>query len=377
MTDQAVVFSERAGVGGKRIGIATLNAERSLNALSLEMIDLLQAQLGAWEGDSDIACVFLQGAGDKAFCAGGDVVALYEASAAYGEDLDNDLALQFFSREYRLDYHIHTYRKPLIVWGHGIVMGGGLGLLSGAGFRIVTEATRMAMPEVSIGLYPDVGGSWFLNRAPGKTGLFLGLTGVSFNAADARFVGLADRFIPHAQKAPLLAALAELAWRGEARSDSVLLSGVLREFEQAHRHALPEHQVRSHFDWIEQACDADDVMGLVARIGAYDGDDRWLQKAAAGLTGGCPITPYLLVEQLRRGRHLSLADAFRMELIMSVNCAARGHFREGVRALLIDKDRQPRWRPATFDAVSNAEVEAFFQAPWDGPHPLQALNHTR
>ncbi|WP_246125416.1 enoyl-CoA hydratase/isomerase family protein [Exilibacterium tricleocarpae] len=373
MTQPAVTFNELPAGNNYKIGIATLNAEKSLNALSLAMIDLLQARLSAWERDADIACVFLQGAGDKAFCAGGDVVALYAASAAYGEALDSDYALQFFSREYRLDYHIHTYTKPILAWGQGIVMGGGMGLLSGASHRVVTETTRMAMPEVTIGLYPDVGGTWFLNHAPGQTGLFLGLTGASFNAADAKFVGLGDRFLPHACKDQVLAGLADIDWRGEAQTDRESVTALLRDMEAAHLAGQPDGQLEPHLDWINATCAEHEVPALVSRITAYEGDDTWLAKAARGLAAGCPITPHLVAQQLRRGSGLSLADVFRMEFIMSVNCAARGHFREGVRALLIDKDRAPRWRPDRVEAVSAQEVAAFFQAPWDGPHPLADL----
>lgn len=363
-----VLFEVRSTPSGKAVGIATLNAERSLNSLTLEMIDLLQDQFTAWEADAGIACVFLQGSGDKAFCAGGDVVALHAGSAAYGQDLPNQGAIEFFTREYRLDHHIHVYTKPVVVWGNGIVMGGGLGLMSGASHRVVTEHTRMAMPEVTIGLYPDVGGSWFLNRAPGRTGLFLGLTGASFNAADAKFVGLADRFVAHAQKDALLDALANLSFDDPQAE----VSALLHRFETDTLAAQPAANVQPHFDAIQALTDADSVPQLYDSITAYAGDDPWLGKAVAGLKNGCPMTPYLVQEQLRRTRHLSLADVFRLELIMSANCAKQGHFKEGVRALLIDKDRNPQWTPATVAEVTAAQVAAFFEAPWT-QHPLADL----
>jgi enoyl-CoA hydratase/carnithine racemase len=370
MTDlPSVLFEERQGAAGKKIGVATLNAERSLNSLTLDMIDLLQEKLTAWEADADIACVFLQGSGEKAFCAGGDVVALHAGSAAYGEELPNQGAIDFFTREYQVDYHIHTYSKPIVVWGTGIVMGGGLGLMSGASHRVVTESTRMAMPEVTIGLYPDVGGSWFLNRAPGRTGLYLGLTGASFNAADAKFVGLADRFVPAAEKDSVMSTLAETDLSENA---SATISAVLHKFEKDNIEQQPAGNVQSHYDQIQDLTDADTIAELFDRITGYEGDDKWLSKAAKGLAGGCPITPYLVQQQLERTRHLSLADVFRLELTMSTNCAKRGHFKEGVRALLIDKDRNPQWTPASVAEVSEAEVAAFFEEPWD-QHPLADL----
>ncbi len=370
--DIAVLFEELPSVADKKIGLATLNAEKSLNSLTLEMVDLLQAQLDLWERDSSIACVFLQGAGDKAFCAGGDVVAMHRTSAAYGESLSDTSTQDFFSREYRLDFHIHSYSKPLIIWGNGIVMGGGIGLMSGASHRVVTESTRMAMPEVTIGLFPDVGGTYFLNHAPGKTGLFLGLTGASINAADALFVGLADRFVEHGKKQSVLDALVEADW--ESGTANSIVSQILRLCEQQSTASLVEGQVQSHLAWINDICDADSTPELVERITAYQGDDVWLSRAAKGLRNGCPVTPYLVHEQMRRGKHLSLADIFRMELVMAANCTRRGHFKEGVRALLIDKDRNPQWTPATVAEVSGEEVAAFFVPPWPaGEHPLQDL----
>jgi enoyl-CoA hydratase/carnithine racemase len=364
----SVLFEERPAKNGKRIAIATLNAERSLNSLSLEMIELLQEKFTAWEKDGSIACVFLQGAGEKSFCAGGDVVALHAGSAAYGEDLPNKGAIEFFTQEYKLDYHIHVYKKPVIVWGNGIVMGGGLGLMSGASHRVVTESTRMAMPEVTIGLYPDVGGSWFLNRAPGRTGLFLGLTGASFNAADAKFVGLADRFVANDQKESILNELAELAFDHADTEISKLLHG----FEKQTIDQQPVGNVQTHFDEIQTLTDADSIPELFDMISAYAGDDKWLAKASKGMAHGCPITPYLVHEQLSRSKHLSLADVFRLELLMSANSAKLGHFKEGVRALLIDKDRNPQWTPKTVAEVTEADVEAFFVKPWN-LHPLVDL----
>ncbi|NNC55605.1 MAG: enoyl-CoA hydratase/isomerase family protein, partial [Pseudomonadales bacterium] len=202
-TNQAVLFTELPAGSDKKIGHATLNSPASLNSLTTEMVELLLAKLLQWAQDSRLACVVISGAGDKAFCAGGDVQALRNSAIAKpgGPCLE---AETFFAREYRLDYTIHTFNKPLLVWGNGIVMGGGLGILAGASHRVVTETSRFAMPEVTIGLYPDVGGSHFLNLMPGETGRFLALTGASFNAADALYTGLADYFLQRDQFPALL-----------------------------------------------------------------------------------------------------------------------------------------------------------------------------
>ena len=353
MTEEVVLFSELDAAKGNKIGVAMLNSEKSLNALNKAMVDVLLSTFERWQQDASIMAVFLHGAGDKAFCAGGDVVALHRGSAAYGEALPDDSCDDFFTAEYRLDYLIHTYQKPIIVWGTGFVMGGGLGLLGGASYRVVTETTRMAMPEVTIGLYPDVGGTWFLNRTPGKTGLFLGLTGARINAADAKLIGLADHFITQDLKWEVLQALTEVKCeRG--------IAGVMSHFSALAAAQEPSGQLDAHYDWINEVCTGDHLLRVIDQITAYDGSDPWCERAVKTLLSGCPITPFLVWEQLQRGKNLSLEEVFRLESTVSSNCARQGHFKEGVRALLVDKDGNPQWTPATFNEVNGAEVDAFF-----------------
>lgn len=375
MSEQPVVlFEELPATGGKKVGVITLNSPKTLNSLSLEMVKLMDNKLIDWERDDDLACVFLQGAGDKAFCAGGDVVSLYEHSAAYGEEIKDDFCQDFFAREYRLDYRIHTFKKPFVVWASGIVMGGGVGLMCGASHRIVTETTYIAMPEVSIGLFPDVGSSWFLNHATGRTGLFLGLTGAPINGADAKFVGLARRFVTNDHKEAVLKQLTEIEWNGDKAYNRSMVSRLLREFEQQSLPQQPEGKVQSHLDWINDVTDGHRLSGIVERIVNYDGDDKWLKKAAANLNNSCPISPYLVQQQMRRCRYMSLKEVFQFELIMAVNCARLGHFKEGVRALLIDKDRNPQWQPHRARDVTEEQVQAHFVAPWGlDEHPLADL----
>lgn len=365
LSEPSVLFTQLPASSGM-IAVATLNAEKSLNSLTLEMVDALREQLTAWERDPDVICVVMTGRGDRAFCAGGDVVRLHQSATAR-----DDHAAIFFEHEYRLDYQIHTYPKPVIVWGNGIVMGGGLGLLGGASHRVVTESTRMAMPEITIGLFPDVGGTYMLNRAPGRTGLFLALTGAAINAADALFAGLADRFIEHHRFDDVIKALQQLPSHPENIHSKI--SSLLRKFESESRPELPASTLREHFDFIQQVTDADDLDAMVAQITGYSGEDPWLKKAAQTLAAGCPTSMRLIEEQLHRGRHLSLKEIFQMELILACNCVRYPNFAEGVRALLIDKDRNPEFEPATLAAVDAALVEAHFTPPWQGRHPLSNL----
>ncbi|MDH2431105.1 enoyl-CoA hydratase/isomerase family protein [Pokkaliibacter sp. MBI-7] len=371
-----ILFEERPTQSGHRIGVATLNAEKSLNALSLEMIELLAEQLPRWQADPGIVAVWLQGSGEKAFCAGGNIVRLYESIKESGRQR-NPYAERFFTLEYQVDHLIHTFNKPLICWGHGIVMGGGLGLMSGARFRIVTEKSRIAMPEVAIGLYPDVGGSWFLNKMPGRVGLFLGLSGVSINAGDALFVGLADRFLPNELRATTLDEMVSLPWQGSGHADEALVDDWLRSKEETHREAIPLSPVRQHLDQINKLMDHGHATAAYSALATLETDDPWLQQAVKGVRKGSPASAVLIWEQLHRARHWSLAQTFREELVVSVNCCSHGEFAEGVRALLIEKDGNPAWQFASVEAVPAAWISEHFVSPWIAQtHPLQGLGES-
>ncbi|MCD9033416.1 enoyl-CoA hydratase/isomerase family protein [Luteimonas sp. Y-2-2-4F] len=369
-----VRFDERAAAGGGRIGIATLDAPRTLNGLSLEMARRLDAQLLAWAADDAIALVVLQGAGEKAFCAGGDLHALYESMAAYraagADDVrDNAYAAEFFEVEYRLDHRIHTYAKPVLCWGHGIVMGGGIGLMAGASHRVVSERSKLAFPEISVGLFPDVGGSWLLNRVPDRAGLFLALTGAPLGPGDAVHAGLADAHLPEAGRDAVLDALQAEDWRGDAHAR---LDALLARF------AVPAAAgpLQRHAQAVAAACAHDRLEDIVEAIAALDaGDDPWLAAAQKTLAAGSPGSARLGFELQRRAASLPLAEVFRMEYVAALHCAAHGDFAEGIRALLIDKDRRPRWEPATLAAATPAWAQAFLAEPdWPGgAHPLHDL----
>ncbi|WP_416140547.1 enoyl-CoA hydratase/isomerase family protein [Halomonas sp. HK25] len=377
MSDLAVLFDELPTRDGGRIGVATLNAPKSLNALSLEMVHQLEAKLEAWAVDRSIVAVWLEGSGDKAFCAGGDVVALYRSLTEEGDNRgagrDSLLAETYFTAEYHLDHRIHTYPKPLLVWGDGIVMGGGLGLMAGGFQRIATEATRIAMPEITIGLYPDIGASWFLNRMPPGVGAYLGLTGAQLNARDALDLGMADRLIPRERRALVLSALAEADYGDRS---GAALRGAVQQALDLHedRTAAPAGQVMPRIDHIQALAGAVDAATAVRRILADDRDDKWLVANRARLADGCPLSAQLVWRMLARHAHTSLADAFRDELVLSVQCCRQGDFVEGVRALLIDKDKAPRWSHPDADSVPEEMIQALFTSPWDSEsHPLRDL----
>lgn len=371
--DSVILFDELEANHGKRIGVVTLNSEKSLNALSLPMIQELLPRLQHWADADDIACVVFQGAGDKAFCAGGDIVAMYHAMKAQPGVLVDEVA-DFFSQEYRLDYAIHTFPKPLLVWGHGIVMGGGMGLMNGASHRIVTERSLLAMPEITIGLYPDVGATYFLNQMPTGCGLFLGLTGAHMNATDALFLKLADHFVASSSYAEILSGLQAIQWGDTAALNHQKVTDLLNQISARDGSQRPESQVEAHLPLIQKLTSGSDIETVVSAILSNTDEHPWLVRARTTLAGGCPITAHIVWNQLQHGPDLNLADCFRLELTLSVNCAVRGDFAEGIRALLIDKDKQPKWQHASVNDVDAETIDEFFTSPWGAAeHPLANL----
>ena len=373
MAPAVVVFETIVADNGKLIAVATLNSEKSLNALSLPMVELLLPQLQLWKDDPQIVMVLLQGAGDKAFCAGGDIRDLYHTMQENPDTYQHYVA-DFFTKEYSLDYLIHTFDKPVLVWGNGIVMGGGLGLMAGASHRVVTATSRIAMPEMAIGLYPDVGGSWFLNRMPEGCGLFLGLTGASINAADAKLIDLADHFFPHDKKPLVIEKLKAIRWGNTITLNHQKLSDELLHLEELSRNQQPASQIRLHQTEIAALAQQPDLASAMQAILQMPNEDSWLSKAKASLQYGSPITAHIVYRLLQLGQSKILADSFRLELGLSVQCGKLGEFTEGVRALLIDKDQQPKWLYPNVAAVPAAVIDELFRSPWSADaHPLREL----
>lgn len=363
MSDAVVLFDERASTAGKRVGIVTLNSEKTLNSLTFEMVELLNNKLQQWKNDSAIACVFIQGAGNKALCAGGDVQKLYQSAIAQPGGPCED-AEAFFELEYRMNYLLHLYPKPIICWGHGVVMGGGLGILAGCSHRVVTEKTRMAMPEVTIALFPDVGGSWFLNRMPGRVGLFLALTAAQMNGPDCIFTGIADRFIQSSQLQPVLDDLCALAWHNQEEQHAQQITALLRKFENNSAAAKPANNVADHYDIIQNLTDQNSFYQIVDAITSVQTDDQWLDRAAKGLAHGSPLSASNIYQALQRARHMSLAEVFQFELVLATNIVRHPEFAEGVRALLIDKDKSPRWQYASVRDVPRQLLVDMVTPPW-------------
>jgi enoyl-CoA hydratase/carnithine racemase len=347
-----------------RTGIITLDRPKALNSLSLDMVRALTRVLLDWRGDAAVDAVVITSSSPKALCAGGDIRAFYDwgrATPMGGSALLED----FFTEEYALNHLIHFYPKPYVALMDGVVMGGGMGIAQGGPqcrIRIVTDKTKMAMPEVNIGLFPDVGGSYFLARAPGSLGFYLGLTGLTIGAADALYAGLADLFVPQEQMAALAALIDS--------TPGAQLRDALAAF------AAP-HDAGASLLETERACiERHFALPSVAAIMAsLEGDaSDFAQKALAAMRQRSPLMMCVTRELLVRGAALDVAGCLRMERALVRRNFEHGEVLEGVRALVIDKDNAPAWNPPALDQVSEEMIARFFAPVWpDHAHPLRHL----
>lgn len=375
-----VLSTELDTAGSMKVGLATLNRPDTLNGLTLEMCHELTRLLTQWEQDPDIAFVVLRGAGDRAFCAGGDLHGLYEGMLknADGKAWENTYAREFFEVEYRLDHLIHTFSKPLLCWGSGVVMGGGVGLMMGASHRIVTDTTRFAMPEITIGLFPDVGGTWMFSRLPEGIGMFLALTGARLGSHDCQRLGLSDYVLASDGFDVLLSDIKDHEWSSQrSTNDSALRQLLLNRQPETTDTSGPLQQ---HYDMIRHACAGSDFNRICANILDWKNhSDPWLQRASQTFFSGAPGSARLSFTLLQRVKFLSLADVFRLEYIVSLQCGVQGDFQEGIRALLIDKDQKPAWNPATLGEATDQWVQRYFHVPWPEhhSHPLADLGATQ
>lgn len=362
-------------VGG--LGVITLNRPQALNALTLEMVRELTAVLRGWRSDAAVHAVLLRGSARAAsdgkqpathFCAGGDIRFMHDAALA-GDSAVED----FFTEEYALDHLLHVYPKPTIAWMQGVTMGGGMGLAQGCKLRVATETLRMAMPETRIGLFPDVGGGYFLSRCAGAIGEYLALVGPHLHVTDALTLGLADVGATADCLPPFLDALRKTP----AESGQAIVIGLRAHLAGHGIDCLPPATVTGHFDAIQRHFSLPTLPDIVGSLQADDSD--WAQATLAQMAGHSPLMMGVALEQIRRGRSMPLAEVFRMERTLVRHCfqlrkGADSETVEGVRALVVDKDHAPKWRPASVFDVTADMVEAFFEPVWPiWAHPLREL----
>lgn len=333
------------------IGYLTLNRPQGLNTLTLTMVRSLQGILDAWALDTQIHAVVLRGAGDKAFCAGGDIRALYDSHAQ-----GSTQHVSFFQEEYALDLTLHHYRKPVLCVMHGYTLGGGMGLAQACDLRIVTDSSRLGMPEVAIGYFPDVGASYFLPRIAGELGVYLGVTGVQIEAADALYCGLADWYVTPAMLRLLDERLDRIRWSDMPLKDlqnvltrlgvQILPDPPLDRLRPAIDHFFSQPDVPSMVEQLHQVCVAN--------------SRQWAQGIANLMRTRSPLAMGVTLEMLRRGRGLSLESCFDMEQHLGQQWFEAGDLLEGIRALLVDKDKLPKWRHSDLAALPSRQVQAFF-----------------
>ncbi|WP_019672396.1 enoyl-CoA hydratase/isomerase family protein [Psychrobacter lutiphocae] len=379
-----VLFVSHSTKSGHVIGEMTLNAPKSLNALSVDMCQLISEQLTQWQNDDKVVAILLRGSGDKAFCAGGDIRKLYD-SMLDNPPLPNPYATDFFGSEYALYRQMHFYSKPIILWGNGIIMGGGMGLMAACSHRIVTDSTKFAMPEISIGLFPDASGSWFLQRMPAKIGLFLGLTGALCNASDALFTSLAEYALPSDGYPQLVDALTKTDW-GNSSSEypddltsaaSHITSQCLATLAQNTAVELKPSKLVQHWQAIQTLMVSGGLRQIdallqddqaLAKLNPQFAEDAWAQRALATYRAGCPVTAALTYELYYKVKDLSLEQILYLEANVAVHCANNPDFKEGVRALLIDKDKNPTWSRSLEDCLST-EGRSYIANHFTSPYP--------
>jgi len=326
-----------------KLGVITLNRPKALNALTTEMCKAITEVMVAWEEDENVAAVLVKGAGDRAFCAGGDVIMLHDSGKKDGKDAE-----EFWRIEYALNELIHRYRKPYITMIDGIVMGGGVGLSVHGGHRIAGDDTLFAMPETGIGYFPDVGGTYFLPRLGMATGMWLGLTGARIKTADVCDLGIATAYVPSDKHDELVEAL------GKAKLDGseAAVEKVIKKF--ARKAPKPEPMNGSVGAFMGESVDV--IMDLLA-----EDESEWAQKQLANLEKKSPIALVTTHRALREGAQMSFREAMTMELDVSLNFLKTQDFYEGIRAQLIDKDRNPKWSHEAIKKVTKTQADRLFK----------------
>jgi enoyl-CoA hydratase len=340
VTDESDEILSRVENG---VGFVTLNRPKAINSLNQGMVNELSAVLVGWEQDAGIGAVVLSGAGERGLCAGGDVVAIYHSARA-----DGVAARRFWHDEYLLNGQIGRFPKTYVALMDGIVMGGGVGVGAHANTRVVTDTSKVAMPEVGIGFIPDVGGAYLLSRAPGSLGLHAALTGAPFSGADAIALGFADHYVPHDKL--------------DKFSQAIVTDGVERAIA-GHAVEPPPSGLAAQHDWIDQCYAGDTVAEIVAALRGHDAEAA--HDAANLIATRSPIALSVTLEAVRRAAKLdTLEDVLAQDYRVS-SASLRSHdLVEGIRAQLVDKDRNPKWSPASLAGVTAADVDPYF-APVD------------
>lgn len=396
--NEAVVLTEEvlAQDGISRIGIMTLNSPQTMNAVDLDMVNLIDDILARWKSDDGIVAIIMAGAGGRAFSAGGDIRQIYDSMVQEGQ---NHLAYAdaFFTGEYSKNYRVHLLGKPLIAWGNGFVMGGGLGLFIGANHKVGTENLKLAWPEIRIGLFPDVVGTYYLSRLPFPIGHWMGLTGSQMNAADCKDVGLINYCIENDGLDFLIAELCQKPWQHNKAMNNQFVREVLTRMEAQSPTEFPPSNIAQYRDGINRIFDGlelkstasfesnkNDLITLHNRfkesyLKELDGDESdletsWFERGKNTFLSGCPATAHLIMKQLQLGNKMTLKEVITWELGLALQSVRHPDFAEGIRSIVVDKDGHSKWQHASVADVPEAWINELLTPLWPKEeHPFYNL----
>ena len=381
-----------------------------MNAVDLEMINLIDDILARWQADDTIVAMVMRGAGDRAFCAGGDIRQLYNSIQLAQAEKSDEAAVEsdlpayqyadaFFTAEYSKNYRVHLLGKPLIAWGNGFVMGGGLGLFIGANHKVGTENLKLAWPEINIGLFPDVAGSYYLSRLPAPLGHWMGLTGSQMNALDCQQAGLVNYCLPNGSLDLLIAELCQQPWQRNKAMNNQFVRKLLQKTESESdvdlfpvSNLMPAMvAINEIFDGVRARRDLSfkdnkEALELIFQRFTASRDNEankscdngtgtdWFKKGRDNFLSGCPTTAHLVMQQLQFGRKMTLKEVAMWELTIAMQSVRHPDFAEGVRAMVVDKDFTPKWQHETVADVTEEWIKGFFEPLWNrGEHPFSDL----
>lgn len=402
---QSLVLAQEIPVAGGdyAIGVMTLNSPKTMNAVDLAMVNLIDDILAKWRADDRIVAMVMHGAGDRAFCAGGDIRQLYDSMTA-NDETHLQYADEFFHGEYSKNYRVHLFGKPLIAWGQGFVMGGGLGLYVGASHKVGTETLKLAWPEIRIGLFPDVAGTYYLSRLPFPYGHWMGLSGSLMNAVDCQSLGLIDYCIEHEHFDAMLEGLKQISWQKNRAENNSAVQQMLNGMSEQSMPSMPESKIEPVKDQIADLFSDVQVkvsdqrqklrknstsladraeskfqrnkqllMAIAEKFSQLESDDEWLLQGKDNFLKGCPNTAHVIMNQLKDGRELSLKEVAMYELNLALQSVRHPDFAEGIRAMVVDKDFTPKWQHESVADVPQQWLEEFFQPLHQGDHPFKDL----
>lgn len=330
------------------LGLITLKRPEALNALTLNMVQSLDQYLHAWEMNDDIKAVIIRGSGGKAFCAGGDIKQVYAEKQSNNPHIN-----RFFWNEYRLNHHIHNYRKPYIAFLDGLTMGGGVGISIHGSHRIATERFTFAMPETRIGFFPDIGSSYFLPRCPGSLGVYLGLTSKQINTTDALYTGLVDYGVSSDQLENIVQALADHPLN--AQNSHSAISKIIEPFTTSFENST----LSSYKKEINHCFSAESIMEIINRLRQLR--TGWSEETIEDLLTRSPTSLTVTLKEMHEGKRMDFDNCMKMEYRLACHFLQSHDFFEGVRARVIDKDNQPTWKPAKLDEITNALINSYFE----------------